>query len=183
MVNLKGIEGSMPMSGYVAKVLSDTLTNLPFSDFFGKATVLIPVPRSAPIPPGGLWVPRRIADAMVARRIGYTVVPCLVRARSVNKSGQNNPGSRPLPAEHYDSFTVDKTITEFDDVVLVDDVVTRGSTLFAAASKLVDAYPGIRIRAFCAIRTISDSVSFHDWMDPVKSTITLRSQGDTIRRP
>lgn len=50
---------------------------------------------------------------------------------------------------------VKKTLFEPDEILLVDDVVTRGATLLGAANKLVDAYPNARISTFAAIRTIN----------------------------
>jgi len=41
-------------------------------------------------------------------------------------------------------------------MVLVDDVVTRGSTLIACASLLDEALPAADISAFAAVRTMSD---------------------------
>ena len=42
-----------------------------------------------------------------------------------------------------------------DAITLVDDFVTQGKTLLGAASRLTEAYPGSRIRAFAFIRSIS----------------------------
>ena len=184
MVSPKGLSRYLPMSRYVTEVLYNSIDDNPYLKVFDKRTVLIPVPRSNPIPTDGLWVPKRIADEMVVKGLGREVISNLKRAKSINKSSQSIPSERPLPSEHYDSLSVDKIVTDLDEVILIDDVITRGSTLLAAANKLIDAFPKIKIRSFAAIRTISNPSEFRNWLDPVKGAITLRSGGvDTFRNP
>lgn len=184
MITRKADGESLPMSRFVAESLYNHLSDKPFLKIFDRDKVLIPIPRSNPIPTDGLWVPKRIADEMVQKGLGGYVVPCLIRSKPVNKSSWSIPSQRPLPSEHYDSLKVEQTVTELNEVILIDDVITRGSTLIAAANKLIDAFPKIKIHSFAAVRTISNSVDFHKWFDPVQGVITFRSlTGDTIRRP
>jgi pyrimidine operon attenuation protein/uracil phosphoribosyltransferase len=157
MVKVVDQKKSMPMSCYVAEMLSRKMKDLPFVEYFEGYTVLVPIPKSVPIPPGGLWVPERIAEAMVAKGIGNIVVPCLIRSKRVQKSSYSTPSERPTPEVHYDSLSVIKIVTELENVILIDDVITRGSTMLASANKLISAFPGIKIRAFGAIRTMSDA--------------------------
>lgn len=171
------------MSDYVAEVLDEVLPGSDFSHFFEEGTILVPAPRNAPNRPGGLWVPERIANAMLRRGIGDEVIPCLIRAAAVNKSAQSDPSKRPLPQEHYESFEVKDVLAEFNTVVIVDDVITRGSTLLGAANKLVEEFPWAKVYGFAAVRTLSDASSYTSWVDPVKGSITLRSIGDTMRNP
>ena len=184
MVTRQGDEGSLPMSRFVAESLYNHLADKPFLKIFDKYKVLIPVPKSNPVPADGLWVPKRIADEMIQKGLGSEVVPCLIRAKPVNKSSQSISSQRPLPSEHYDSLFVEQSVTELNEVILIDDVITRGSTLIATANRLIDAFPKIKIHSFAAIRTISDPLEFRNWFDPVEGTITFRSGvGDTIRNP
>lgn len=177
-------EGSLPMTRYIAETLYDNINEKSFLNVFDQYTVLIPVPRSNPLPPGGLWVPKRIAEEMVDKGIGGEVMLSLKRVKTVNRSSQSIPSQRPLPSEHYESLLVEKSLTMSNKVVLIDDVITRGATLIAAANKLIDTYPKIQILSFAAIRTISNSSEFSRWFDPVRGTVMIRSQqGDTIRRP
>lgn len=41
---------------------------------------------------------------------------------------------------------------EFDGIIIVDDVVTRGATIMGAAARLREAFPNARIRAFTIAR-------------------------------
>jgi adenine/guanine phosphoribosyltransferase-like PRPP-binding protein len=42
-----------------------------------------------------------------------------------------------------------------EEIVLIDDVVTRGTMFLASASLLREAFPKIKIRAFALVRTMS----------------------------
>ena len=184
MVTRNGDGVSLPMSRFIAESLYNYLSDSPFLKTFDRYKVLIPIPRSNPVPEDGLWVPKRIADEMVRKGLGNDVVPCLIRAKPVNKSSQSVSSQRPLPSVHYDSLSVEQTVTELNEVILIDDVITRGSTLIAAANKLIDIFPKIKIESFAAIRTISNPLEFRNWFNPVEGTITFRSGlGDTIRTP
>lgn len=130
-----------------------------------------------------LWVPERIASALLRVGLGKEVFPCLIRTKAVRKSASSAPEERPHPADHYDSLDVRGRLSSVDEVVLIDDIVTRGATLMGAANKLLDVFPKAKVRAFAAIRTISNSKDFDKVYDPVKGTIILRPEGDTLRRP
>lgn len=66
--------------------------------------------------------------------------------------------------------------------MIVDDVVTRGATLLGAASRLSEAYPQASIRAFAAMRTVSNPDEFREIRDPVMGKIVYRS-GEAYRHP
>jgi orotate phosphoribosyltransferase len=69
-------------------------------------------------------------------------------------------------------------------IVLIDDVVTSGSTLVGAMLCLQAAFPGLTgVRAFAAMRTTSEATEFSALRDPVHGTITGRENGMARRRP
>ena len=68
-------------------------------------------------------------------------------------------------------------------ILVVDDVVTRGSTLLACASLLAARFPEAEIRAFAVVRSVSNPQEFVGMLQPVAGAISLRPQGDTLRRP
>lgn len=70
-------------------------------------------------------------------------------------------------------------------LVLVDDVVTRGATLLACASRLMEAYPSIPVTGFAVARTMSGGFddSIVDLKVPVRGVIRLTESGATKRRP
>ena len=60
---------------------------------------------------------------------------------------------RPTVFEHYESFLVVPPPGMVRRVVLIDDVITKGRTLLAAAARMQSAFPCADIRAFALIRT------------------------------
>lgn len=78
------------------------------------------------------------------------------------------------------SRCVQEVFPEPDEILLVDDVITRGATLLGAANRLAEAYPKAHIRAFAAMRTISPPNVFASTHNPVIGTIEL-VVNDTFR--
>ena len=171
------------MSKWVAQTIQRNRAALPFTSFFQPGTTLVPTPKSSLMQPGTLWVPKRIATALAGMGLGNEVFPCLVRVKPVPKAASSVPQERPTPAEHYESMGVRGRLSKPDEIVLVNDIVTRGATLLGAANRLADVFPHTRIRAFAAMRTISNPEEFNELYDPCVGTIELRESGDTLRKP
>ncbi len=169
------------MSDYVADRIKYNINKMPFADYFKTNPVLVPTPNSSLNKSGTLWVPQRIATALVRKGLGSKVVECLSRVTPLPKSATSLAANRPKAFEHYDSMKVKKILDEPREILLID-VVTRGSTLLGAANKLADAFPHARIRAFAAMRTISSQSDFTKINDPCMGTITLVNE-DTFREP
>jgi predicted amidophosphoribosyltransferase len=171
------------MSEWIAKTIKRNIATLPFASFFQPKTTLVPTPKSSLMKPDTLWVPERIASALARRGIGNKVFSCLTRTKSVPKSASSLAKDRPTPADHYKSMGVTRILSKPDEIVLVDDLITRGATFLGAANRLADAFPETHIRAFAAMRTISNPVEFNGLYDPCVGTIKLRESGDSLRRP
>ena len=67
-------------------------------------------------------------------------------------------------------------------VVLIDDVVTKGRTLLAAATRLQEAFPEADIRAFALLRTQGLIPGVQRLLDPCKGEIRWKA-GDAHRNP
>ncbi len=171
------------MSEWIAKIVKQKMAELPFQCFFQPNTILVPVPKSSLMQPNTLWVPERIAKALVSVGIGKEVASCLIRSKAVPKAASCSPSQRPTAQMHYESITVQGILFKPDEIVLIDDVVTRGATLIGCANRLADAFPQCRIRAFAAMRTISNPDEFENVYSPCIGTIDLCGTGDTFRRP
>lgn len=171
------------MSEWIAQTIRQRISELPFASFFKANTILIPTPKSSLMQPNTLWVPERIATALVRRGLGKEVASCLVRAKPVRKAALSAPGERPTAAEHYESMSVQGSLSKPSEILLIDDVVTRGATLLGAANRLADLFPQTRIRAFAAMRTISNPYEFEKVYSPCVGMIDLWESGDTFRRP
>ncbi len=150
--------------------------------FFGGSCVLVPVPGCQPVLDVERGVAGRIAHELVRRRLGTMIWPGIRRAREVHKSGTARPGDRPTILDHCTTFEVDEAGCPGESVVLVDDVVTKGRTLLAAAMCLKSAYPGVSIRAFALLRTMGRVAEVRRLRDPCRGLIRWRA-GDACRQP
>ena len=174
------------MSQRLAKSVQENMSSLPFAYFFQPNTVLVPVPKSSLMLKDTLWVPLRIATALARSGIGSQVDPCLVRITPVRKAASSRASERPKPKDHFASLRVQRRISgpPPNEILLVDDMITRGSTLLGAANRLAEAFPEARIRAFGAMATVSDPADFVALSRPLVGSIQYRpSTEDTIRRP
>ncbi len=174
------------MSEWIGRTVQQQLRSLPFAPFFTPGTVLVPVPSSSLMRPDTLWVPDRIARALVAEGVGREVLRSLARVRPIRKAATSDASERPMPTEQYETMGVQRIIREPSpsEIVLVDDIVTRGATLLGAANRLLEAFPSARIRGFAAMRTMSDPSDFEAYYKPERGWITYReATKDTLRRP
>lgn len=163
--------------------------------WFGPDVVVVPAPRSSPFPPRDLevplrgseddflWVPRRICEEMVRVGLAAELQTLLVRERRVTRSSAAGASDRPLPQVHLDSLSCRPMLDSRPRILVVDDVVTRGATLLACASLLTDRFPEANVGTFALVRAMTNPVEFSGMLAPVAGSITLRPQGDTLRRP
>lgn len=156
------------------------------AEVFGEDVTFVPVPRSAPFPPrerNALWVPRRIAEVLLEKGLGSTLWPCLKRRTPVQKSAIAATGARPTPQEHLDSLEMTPAILTPARITLVDDVVTKGATLLAAAALVAETFPRAEIRAFALVRTRGLVADIDRIIDPVRGVIRLNRWGGADREP
>jgi hypothetical protein len=165
------------IAGYV-KGLADAGA---FQDFFDGA-VLVPVPGSTPLAPGAVGRGVSICNALRAAGLGTEVRELVERAVPVQKSAFAAPAERPTAAEHLASMRAAATLDVPARVLLVDDVVTRGATLLAAASCLATAFPTLEVRGFALLRTQSQG-EITTMRDPQLGHVELAENGQTYRRP
>jgi hypothetical protein len=62
---------------------------------------------------GTLWVPQRLANALVQNGLGITVEECLKRVVPLRKAATSLPKNRPMASEHYDSLGVRKMLSAY----------------------------------------------------------------------
>jgi len=159
-------EGKIPMSEYIARGIKNDLGKLPFAKFFNVNPVLVPMPGSSLTKANTLWVPQNLATALVKNGLGERVSLCLQRTKALRKSHTSSPANRPKAQEHYDSMSVQKELSDPAEILLIDDIITRGSTSIGAANRLVDVYPKANIRVLVVMKTISDPDKFRKIYDP-----------------
>jgi len=83
---------------------------------------------------------------------------------------------------HYQSFDIDLDGLPAPRLILIDDVITKGRTLLAAATRLREVYPGVEIRAFALLRTLGYVAGIEQLLDPCVGEIRWRA-GDAWRSP
>ncbi|MFW5852943.1 MAG: ComF family protein [Nanoarchaeota archaeon] len=183
MINLKNEQSinNRFMSELIAERIKENISNLPFKDLFNKNVSLVPVPKSSLMTTDALWVPYRIAKELEKIDLG-TLFPCLERIKAVPRSSHSKPEDRPRPIDHYHSIKVKSLVHQPKKIMLVDDIITRGSTLIGCSSVLRERYPQVPIFAFAVIRTISNSQDFIAINRPCMGVINL-SNGETFRNP
>jgi adenine/guanine phosphoribosyltransferase-like PRPP-binding protein len=67
-------------------------------------------------------------------------------------------------------------------IVMVDDVITKGRTLLAAAIRLYEAFPNADIRAFALVRTMGFVPDVRQPLDPCLGVVRWAA-GDARREP
>ena len=170
------------MLKYALRVRQQATDSPLLTGFFGPTDVLVPVPGSAPSVTEGFWAAKHLAVALVNEGLGGAAWSVLRRVRAVRKSATAAPGERPTVNLHYESFLIERPAIAPESIVLVDDVVTKGRTLLAAASRVHEAFPGAQIRAFALVRTMGLIPGVEQLLDPCKGEIRWRS-GDAYRIP
>jgi hypothetical protein len=171
------------MSEWIVNKICETMNSLKFCSFFQSKPILVPVPKSSLMQEGTLWVPKRIADALEKQGLG-NVVPYLKRVKPLQKSSTSGSGARPDVQKHYDSLVVqEKLIKPTGDILLIDDVVTRGTALLGSANQLANTFPDCTIRGFAVMRTMGYIKPFTKIEDPCVGHIFLDDNGKITRYP
>jgi hypothetical protein len=155
----------------------------PCAPVIGPGVLLVPAPRSSPLVAGALWPARRIAEELVVVGLGDQVIPLVLRAQAVQKSAFATPGNRPTPQQHLDSFVFDRQLINPERVTVVDDFVTKGATLLAAASLVKHHFPDSEVCAFALIRTMGLQADVEQLVAPCVGTVTLTANGAADRQP
>lgn len=182
---------------FAARVWLEAIGHGHFTLTFGAHVVLVPVPGSRPAQRAD-WTGERLAWCLKEVGLATEVWPLLRRLYAVRKSAFAAAGERPSVLEHCASFAVDgalrgpaaigqgplvkKCRRPELQLTLVDDVITRGRTLLAAAGRLREAFPGAEIRAFALLRTLGPDETLRQILDPCEGEVRWVS-GDARRYP
>jgi len=184
MRNLKNdevLQSGNLMSVAIARTIQGNLKNYPFGDYFHEKAMLVPTPTSSLIKKDGLWVPKRITSALENVGLGVSE-DCLIRETPLPRSSTSLASDRPKAVQHYNSMRVKESLLEPREIVLVDDVITRGATALGAVNRLTEAFPKAKIHVFAVMRTISNSLEFSNIIEPRIGTISLVGV-DSFRNP
>lgn len=148
---------------------------------FGTDVTLVPIPGSNPLTTR-VWAPERLAVALHGVRLAGSVWLGIQRRFPVRKSATALNADRPTVQQHYDSFFVPSLSNAPLRIVLVDDVITKGRTILAAAARLQEALPNADIRAFALVRTMGFLPDVGHFLDPCQGVVRWAG-GDARREP
>jgi len=174
---------NMTMTEYVGELTKKIISNYPFSKLFEKKPILVPMPKSSLMRTGDLWVPQRIAIELNKRECGGEVIECIYRKTFLPKSSTSNAKDRPTAFQHFNSMGIQTNLlSDPKEVLLVDDIITRGATTLGAANRVYLTFPKANIRVFAALRAVTPPDVFTHIFDSKIGSIT--SSGDhTFRKP
>lgn len=158
--------------------------NRDFAGFFTPTSTLVPIPTSAPAKvPDTLWPGLSIAEALLGHELGRDVQELLVRTVRVPKAHEQSATDRPRMDELVDSLEWQGDLgSNLEQIILVDDVVTRGTTFLAAREVIHRAQPWLRVQGFAAVRTMSFEVATEP-LNPAMGTVELQANGWGHREP
>ena len=163
---------------YAAKRLVQLLPESPLEHFFDGDPCLVPLPRSGLSAKDSVWPAKRISESLVHHGLGARVECAIERRTAVHKSAGSE--NRPSPRDHYSSFRA--VPVKAERIILVDDVVTRGSTALGAAWRLLEVMPVAQVKLFAVARTMRDH-EVRGSIDIVLGTIELQSPNYLLRSP
>jgi predicted amidophosphoribosyltransferase len=143
-------------------------------------SLLVPVPGSAPARPDTQWTARSLVEQLLAVGVGAGHSPLVVRHTAVPKSATARPGERPNFDTHYRSFRIEPVgLHTPTSILLVDDFITRGPTMMAAAYRLREVFPHARIHGFAAVRTLAPGEPFVQFLICARGRVALDQFGST----
>jgi hypothetical protein len=141
------------LPGYVGALYEQVIRREEFVGLFGGEAVLVPVPGSVPAA-GAHWAAERLATALHGIGLGKSVWEGVERRFAVRKSATARNAERPTVRQHYESLSIARSPAAHERLVLVEDVITKGRTILAAAMRLHEAFPNADVRAFALVRTM-----------------------------
>ena len=151
--------------------------------FLNPGITLVPVPSSAPLTENAVWPSKVIADVLLANGYGGEVRALIERVTAVRKSSTAPAAERPLIPEHMASMQLNADMLAPDQITLVDDVLTKGSTTVACADLLQERLPDATIRIFAMMRTQGFVDDIEKIVDPSVGTIIGHASGKPFRDP
>ncbi len=151
--------------------------------FTGKRIVLVPVPRSSPMKSPSsswpaLWICKEILKHVISKMHVTPRLAVLLKRTSPVPPARTGKTDERRPSKQFATMAVDQSqlkrhfpkIKAGEVVVLVDDIVTSGSTIMASAWHVKSCLPAVEVRAFTLFRTLQD-YDPDTYFEPVVGTI------------
>ena len=122
----------------------------------------------------------RLLEELPQTGLGKEALPCLSRVWPVAKSAFAARGERASVQVHFESMAMEPSLIAPATITVVDDFVTKGATLLAAASLVKDAFPAATARVFAAVRTMGLVPDVEEIVAPC--TGSIRREGLVVYR-
>lgn len=149
---------------------------------FTGDVILVPVPGSAPHS-RRVWAAERLATALCGVGLGKHIWPGVQRRAAVRRSATAINMDRPTVQQHFESLSIaTHAPCPPGRMVLIDDVITKGRTILAAAARLYEAFPSADIRAFALVRTMGLLADVARFLEPCQGVVRWAG-GDAWRDP
>lgn len=139
-------------------------------DGFAGYPILVPVPRAGLTKPHTVWPARRVCEELVRQGLGVDTMPLIHRVSAVDKSAGSV--DRPSLDVHVQSFAVQPDLRPPSRIIVVDDVVTSGTTLMGCAIKIAQSFSGVPVSAFALARVQSQG-NPENVLQPLIERITI----------
>jgi hypothetical protein len=171
------------LKSYAATVHQEVNHGGALKEFFeAKPTLLVPIPDFRAGGNPTVWAARRLAVALRDIGLAEELWTGLKRVSSVDRSSSAWMWERPTVLQHYESFAVTPSSRAVKNILLVDDVITKGRTLAAAAMRMQEMFPKADIRAFALIRTMGFVTEIPRLFEPCQGVIHWNGE-DAYRAP
>lgn len=162
--------------------LKDNIDRFGLSDFFEADIVLVPVPRSTPLVKGALWPAEKICENLLKVGIGNDILKCVERIKPIRTSRSSKLGERPSVEEQLETIEVKFPAPMPKHILLVDDVITKGTTICAASLALNNSIIKSQHKAFSLVRTMGLIPDIEKIVTPCLGEITYDGLA-TSRQP
>jgi uracil phosphoribosyltransferase len=151
--------------------------------FFEGEITMVPIPSSSLKQEETLKPPLEICKLLYNARPNLQTADCLKRHKSIKKSSLGfTKSDRPSVQDHLDSINLNDIFISTNKILIVDDVLTTGTTAMACAKIVKSRYPESKIAVFSFLRPtqLDESISKKDKITQIIcGTITLYNSQKT----
>jgi hypothetical protein len=145
---------------FVVRLIKALPVGHPLHGLFGADYAIVPAPGHSLIRSGAKTPLGLLAERMAHARLGDRYEDIVRRTVAVPKMSLQPPGGRFDYLQHLDTIEARPIVSPAGGILVLDDVVTTGATMYATCLAIAKANPGVKVRAFGISRTDQTSASF-----------------------